>query len=229
MWLICALAKWGTDYQWWILVKSIQGRSLRGASLQDWCHGTDTANWPTQSSYLEPLYLYRFCWAGVCHGCLIRWFSQRKRKKLLVSSEVADSPPLFIASLLSGIWTSRGNYRYIKLAFLLRQFSYHLHNFNLLQVFLEFRKSYFYWSHLWGRKYCKSSCLKSSFLLQRVRIIGDCIQGRSHEKNTAVLLDFVQIRGGVEGPAQFFGHIFKRCIFGQYRSLLLPKCQEFEL
>ena len=151
MWLICALAKWGTDYQWWILVKSIQGRSLRGASLQDWCHGTDTANWPTQSSYLEPLYLYRFCWAGVCHGCLIRWFSQRKRKKLLVSSEVADSPPLFIASLLSGIWASRGELQIYQTGFLI---IYIVLTFP--QVFSEFRKSYLHWSHLRQRKYCKS-------------------------------------------------------------------------
>ena len=30
---------------------------------------------------------------------------------------------------------------------------------------------------------------------------------------------------GGEGPAQIFCHILKRCIFGQYRGLFLPKCQ----
>ena len=40
-----------------------------------------------------------------------------------------------------------------------------------------------------------------------------CQLGTFSWKNTAVLLDFVQIRGG--GPAQMFCHIFKRCIFGQ--------------
>ena len=67
----------GDQYdQWWLLVKSIQGRSLRG---QDWCHGTDTANWPTRSRYLEPLYLYWFCWAGVWHEWLIQWISPKNK------------------------------------------------------------------------------------------------------------------------------------------------------
>ena len=44
-------------------------------------------------------------------------------------------------------------------------------------------------------------------------------------KNTALLLDFVKMRGG-EGPAQILcRHIFKRCMFGQRRSVFLPKCQ----
>ena len=30
---------------------------------------------------------------------------------------------------------------------------------------------------------------------------------------------------GGKGPAQIFCHILKRCIFGQFRGLFLPKCQ----
>ena len=43
----------------------------------------------------------------------------------------------------------------------------------------------------------------------------------------AVLLDFVQMRGG-GGPAQIFYHLFITAFLVNKRSLFPPKCQEFE-
>ena len=51
--------------------------------------------------------------------------------------------------------------------------------------------------------------------------------GKASRKNVAVLLDFVQMRGG--GPAQIFCHLFISAFLVNKRSLFPPKCQLFEL
>ena len=58
----------------------------------------------------------------------------------------------------------------------------------------------------------KTPCVTSGTLLHKERF---------HEK-VAVLLDFVQMRGGGEGPAQIFCHIFISAFLANKRS---PKCQ----
>ena len=45
------------------------------------------------------------------------------------------------------------------------------------------------------------------------------------KKNVALLLDFVQMRGGGEGPAQFFCYFFISAFLVNKRSVFPPKCQ----
>ena len=47
---------------------------------------------------------------------------------------------------------------------------------------------------------------------------------RFHKKKVAVLLDFVQIRGG-EGPAQFFCHLFISAFLVNKRIVFPKECQ----
>ena len=55
------------------------------------------------------------------------------------------------------------------------------------------------------------------------------ILGKTSRKKAAVLLDFVQMRGEGEGPAQIFWHLFISAFLVNKRSLIPPKCQQFEL
>ena len=48
---------------------------------------------------------------------------------------------------------------------------------------------------------------------------------RFSRKKTAVLLDFVQMNGEGEGPAQIFCHLFISAFLVNNRSLFPPKCQ----
>ena len=79
---------------------------------------------------------------------------------------------------------------------------------------------------IWGNSYLVQSfdCDDTHLWEANDKVIDRLTIGKTSPKNAAVLLDFVQMRGG-EGPAQIFRHLFISAFLVNKRSIFPPKCQ----